>query len=312
MGNDRIGVSIYKGENRFLIIPEIRHIGGFSVESQWYKILPLSTEYEVLGECIGDAIKHAMYSEPSAMTPIERKENATWKNGSKYKSWLSFWKNNLLARVDYSIEKGYNIYSTERTEDVKGGYCNCIRRISLENDSSQYEIGKAIKDVLDAADLFYKGNNRNIIKQIQLLNNETLNVQKLEFPHFEEDNNIAAMEIYLCYSYILNENEDPLADIFIGIAPELDGDTSVENIRSTWEKIYGKADLFAVQDVKHGIFNMRVEMKNKNTHRISYMLQMEDDLLLECGLEIHQPNSRKKIDEKLVQVFETFASGCSF
>lgn len=57
---------------------------------------------------------------------------------------------------------------------------------------------------------------------------------------------------------------------------------------------------------------MRVEMKNKNTHRISYMLQMEDDLLLECGLEIHQPNSKKKIDEKLVQVFETFASGCSF
>lgn len=79
MGNDRIGVSIYKGEKRFLIIPEIRHIGGFSVESQWYKILPLSTEYEVLGECIGDAIKYAMYSEPSAMTPIERKENATWK-----------------------------------------------------------------------------------------------------------------------------------------------------------------------------------------------------------------------------------------
>ena len=36
MGNDRIGVSIYKGEKRFLIIPEIRHIGGFSVESQWY------------------------------------------------------------------------------------------------------------------------------------------------------------------------------------------------------------------------------------------------------------------------------------
>ena len=34
------------------------------------------------------------------MTPIERKENATWKNGSKYKSWLSFWKNNLLARVE--------------------------------------------------------------------------------------------------------------------------------------------------------------------------------------------------------------------
>ena len=47
----------------------------------------------------------------------------------------------------------------------------------------KYEIGKEIKDVLDAADLFYKGNNRNIIKQLQLLNNETLKVQKLEVPH---------------------------------------------------------------------------------------------------------------------------------
>ena len=52
---------------------------------------------------------------------------------------------------------------------------------------------------------------------------------------------------------------------------------------------------------------LETEMKNKNTHRISYMLQMEDDLLLECGLEIHQPNSKKKIDEKLLQGHAPFA-----
>lgn len=55
------------------------------MDIKYYRFL---TKYEVLGECIGDAIKYAMYSEPSAMTPIERKEMATWKNGSKYKSWL--------------------------------------------------------------------------------------------------------------------------------------------------------------------------------------------------------------------------------
>lgn len=60
--------------------------------------------------------------------------------------------------------------------------------------------------------------------------------KNLSFPHFEEDNNIAAMEIYLCYRYILNENEEPLADIFLGIASELDGDTGVENIRSNMGK----------------------------------------------------------------------------
>lgn len=79
-----------------------------------------------------------------------------------------------MVRVEYSLEAGYNIYSTERTEDVKDGYCNCIREISLINDSSQYEIGKAINDVFDAADLFYyKRNSKNIIKQIQLLNKDT-------------------------------------------------------------------------------------------------------------------------------------------
>lgn len=79
MSNDVTSVSIYKGEERFLIISQIRHIGGFSVESQWYKNFPLSTNFEVLGKCIEEAIKHIMDSEPSALTPIERKVNATWK-----------------------------------------------------------------------------------------------------------------------------------------------------------------------------------------------------------------------------------------
>lgn len=60
MSNYVMSVSIYIGEERFLIIPEIRHIGGFSVESQWYKVFPLSTDYEVLGKCIEEALKHIM------------------------------------------------------------------------------------------------------------------------------------------------------------------------------------------------------------------------------------------------------------
>lgn len=122
MSNDVISVSIYKGEERFLIIPQIRHIGGFSVESQWYKNFPLSTDFEVLGKCIEEAIKHIMDSEPSALTPIERKANATWKKGSKYKSWLSFWKNNLMVRVEYSLEAGEKFKTT-----WKNGICTKVK-----------------------------------------------------------------------------------------------------------------------------------------------------------------------------------------
>ena len=32
-------IKIYKGENRFCIIPIIKHIAGYSIDSEWYKML---------------------------------------------------------------------------------------------------------------------------------------------------------------------------------------------------------------------------------------------------------------------------------
>lgn len=51
-------------------------------------------------------------------------------------------------------------------------------------------------------------------------------------------------------------------------------------------------------------------MKNKSTHKISYILPQDEDLLLECGMDVHQPNRRKKLDEKLMELFKDFALSC--
>ena len=96
----------------------------------------------------------------------------------------------------------------------------------------------------------------------------------------------------------------------MGIAPELDCNLDVQNIKSCWEEVYGKAEFFEVQEVEYGLFKLRVEMRNKATHKISYLLQMEEDLLLECGMDVHQPNRRKKLDENLSALFEEFTLEC--
>ena len=53
-------------------------------------------------------------------------------------------------------------------------------------------------------------------------------------------------------------------------------------------------------------------MRNKSVHRISYLLKIDKSELLNCTMELHKPNSRKKLDEKLTEMFEEFARKCSF
>lgn len=87
---------------------------------------------------------------------------------------------------------------------------------------------------------------------------------------------------------------------------------SEDNIRKAWEKLHGKAEFFEVKSAEHGIYELRAEMRNKSVHRISYLLQIDESELLDCTMELHKPNSRKKLDEKLTEMFEEFARKCSF
>ncbi|MDE6596714.1 MAG: hypothetical protein K2K44_12005, partial [Oscillospiraceae bacterium] len=72
------------------------------------------------------------------------------------------------------------------------------------------------------------------------------------------------------------------------------------------------SDLYKSEAVEHGIFKLRAEMRNKSIHRISYLLQIDENELLDCTMELRKPNSRKKLDEKLIGLFEEFARQCKF
>lgn len=150
-------------------------------------------------------------------------------------------------------------------------------------------------------------------KSVELLNGNKLTVSAPRDKHFVDEDDNGVCEVYELYGYYPREDsEERSAAFYIGIAAELDCDMSEENIRKAWEKQNGKAEFFEVKPVEYGIFKLRAEMRNKSVHRISYLLQIDESELLDCTMELHKPNSRKKLDEKLTGLFEEFTRGCKF
>ncbi|NLM06094.1 MAG: hypothetical protein GX219_04140 [Tissierellia bacterium] len=51
-------------------------------------------------------------------------------------------------------------------------------------------------------------------------------------------------------------------------------------------------------------------MYNKKYYKVSYFTSLSDGYLLECSMEIEQPNRRKKTVEKLQDLFMDFVKSC--
>ena len=147
-----VDIDIYKGENRLLIIPYVRHIAGFSVHSDWFKIINQVNNYKELGNSIFEAIRIIKESPLANNTPKEREANPTWKKASKYKGWKSFWKNNIYSYCELYETGEINVYVLERNEEQKGSYKDIIKEISLPSNATADEVGIAILEVLSIAE----------------------------------------------------------------------------------------------------------------------------------------------------------------
>lgn len=173
-------VSIYKGENRILIVPIIDHMGGYSIVSSWFIRIENMEDYTGIGESIFKAVDFVKNSPISRLTPKERELNSAWKKNSKYKSWNSFWRNNNYSIFHVYEDGHYEVYSTKRTEDRKGGYYSSIKTIELTRTATAEEIGKAVIDVFRAAEEYYKDRpayDPYPAKQLELMDGSALTVK---------------------------------------------------------------------------------------------------------------------------------------
>lgn len=308
-----IFISLYKGEGRLLLIPIIDHIGGFSVHSDSVVILRDLEDYPKIGRSVVNTVEFIKNSPLSESTPREREANAVWEKNSKYKSELAFWKNNLFARVKVAENGDYSICSMKRSETRKCRYSEMIKGINLLSNAADDEIGKAVIKVFKASEDYYRNNTEQtdyLTRNIELMDGSRLHFKAPDSNSFLDCEDCGAAEIYQCYSCVSKTDAEPIAEMFIGAASELDCNLQEDNIADTWQNIYGKAEFFERKEINHGIFKLCAEMRNKEVHKLSYFLQMSDDLLLECSMELHQPNRRKRTDEKLVTLLNAFALSC--
>ena len=186
--------------------------------------------------------------------------------------------------------------------------------LEFTDHSDPEKLGKIIIEALDRSRKISDkvAGNPYPEKTIELLSGTTMIVPAPRDKHFSDCEDYGVGELHQAYLYFPKEGADSSAEFYLGIAAELDCDMSEDNIRHAWEKLHGKAEFFEVIQAEHGIWGLRAEMKNKSVHRISYLLQIDESELLDCSMELHKPNSRKKLDEKLTEMFEEFARKCRF
>lgn len=187
--------------------------------------------------------------------------------------------------------------------------------LEFTDHSEPEKLGEMIIEALDRSRKIgekVSGNYRPP-KIIELMSGSDIIVEAPRDKHFTDEEDYGVCEVYQMYGYYPREDSDEAsAAFYIGMAAELNGEINGENIRRAWEKQNGKAEFFEVKPIEHGIFKLRVEMRNKSIHRISYLLEIADCDLLDCTMELRKPNSRKKLDEKLTGLFEEFARQCKF
>ena len=88
--------SVFKGEGRFLITTLVEHIGGYKTHADEVTIVS-ETEDDLVDKLGNKVLSRIKAVENSPLYVGKPKQ--FWKNGSKYKGYITFWKHNFLAYV---------------------------------------------------------------------------------------------------------------------------------------------------------------------------------------------------------------------
>ncbi|MCI8409193.1 MAG: hypothetical protein HFJ09_08000 [Lachnospiraceae bacterium] len=298
-------INIYKGEKRLLIIPYLDHVAGFRRQPDKMVVLDENASAEEIGNGIMEVLEIIKTSPRLAgMT------QGYWL-ATKYKGWKTFSKKNNLVTLEVNEDFSYKIYAEECPKS--DGLYQIVGDVKyIDADITVEGLGNCIIECFQVLpSIGKKEHDPYPIKSVELMDGSMLTVKHPSDKHFYDYEDAHAGEIYQCYCYMVHGEEgESSAEFFLGIAPEIDCNLDLENVCHSWQDVYGKAELFEMKEDSYGIFTHRAEIKNKKTHKISYFLQMEEDLILECGMDVHQPNKRKKTDEKLGHLFQEFAMNC--
>lgn len=305
---------LFKGEHHIFVVPCITTIGYYGTWMAWYLKLDDAESPEVIGEAILDAFEHIRISPVDARSQAERDEDSVYLKETKCKSFRAFNKKFLCCdiRID---EQGLYMVSASLSSVDNRGYTGIDgdEPVELPSNATAADLGNAVINAFRIIEEYAKSQKPDPYPpvEVELLSDQKVKISPPRDRHFTDMQDGGAAEIYRLYEYYPKEGAESSAEFYLGIAAELDCDISEENIRRVLEEMYGSSEMFTIGESTYETFTLRVEMRNKSVHRISYLKQIDENELLECTMEVKQPNRRKKLDERLSEMFETFADKCA-
>ena len=221
-------------------------------------------------------------------------------SSGKYEFYISWFDSNKKRVKNFSKSTG------------EEGNLIFDKPLEFDENITASQLGAMISEAFDRGIKMTDKSSGNYYptKNIELLDESVLEITAPSDDHFVDYEDNGMSEVYQLYSYITKKSDQASAYFALTVAPEIYGDLSKDTIYSDWISAYGEADEITVTQKEYGIFNFRAQMKNKKVYRIAYFAQCQDNLILECCMEIPNPAKKKKLVESLPILFEQFAFRC--
>lgn len=144
---------------------------------------------------------------------------------------------------------------------------------------------------------------------IEILSGARFSFEAPQGEGYRDEGDYHVGEIYQGYSYC-TETGAYVADLYFGIATELDCNDSPENIRRAYERYHGAATEFSVAEAGHPVFERRAEFRNAGMRRIVYWRRIDEFELFAGELLLKTDLAEKELQEKLLDDFERMVRSC--
>lgn len=309
-------IDLYRGEGKIIVVPVTKSMFWYRCALAAYCCLNDTENAIDIGKTVSEAFDYLKKSPVDTRTMEECAADNYIVNHTTCKTFKQFAKKYSLCSAILNEDGTYIITATERLKNYNGygglDDPNDPFRFRLPKEASYEEIGNAVIAALDRSDELERAKKPDPYPpvKIELLSGGSVKIYPPRNSRFTDCGDGGAAEIYKLYEYSASEGAAPAARLFLGIAAELDCDMTEDNIRTVWEKLYGKGENFEVTHTGCGIFTLRADMRSPKVRKVSYLLRIDERELLECTLEVDHPDKRKKTEERLIKMFEKFSSEC--
>lgn len=307
-------IAVFRDEQNIIIITYNKVLDSILYfMTDWTVVVPRGSDFKRIGEAVLDTFKYI-----SDLKPVETNQSKgePWKKHSKYKSWKKFLLNTAEISISITDDNEYFIFITHRLE--LGRRMDKIditmdKDIKLPLDVGAEEMGRAVVEILDAADAIYNSGmeiDAYPETELEMDNGAVLIYRTPEDDKFNDEGDCHAAEVYQAYSYVANDYSEPKAWFSLSPAAYFDAMPTEKELIELWEEQYESAEGLELAEENMGMFTLRAEMHNKKYYKLSYFADLGDEFLLECSMEVEEPNRRKKMLEKLKSLFVRFVKSC--